>query len=534
MDIISYALRKKGMISAVSDYLDEHLTNPTDPPIDTSLSIAGAAADAKKTGDEISALKEDLSKLPAEIKGGSVAMAEQLDSNNRLIDQTPYIKRSTPTGAGNRIWLDKIVGASVSWNQLANVTDGKYVSTNAEPTLNTIKLYFRLQNQSTPYIYHETISSAKAVQTIVESTFTGLGEILHNGAQIQQKYAKNMNIVEGHKYLINLHFTSVDINTVGGVVVEDIMCIDLTLLLDFTIADHLYSLEQATTGAGVALFKQMFPEDYYAYDAGSIQSVTGLSAHKMRNADNDVIAEYALDPDETYRGVLKLVDNKIVADGDVKTPDGKIVRNYDIVNLGSIAWDYNGTRFSCTVSGIANSEGMSREKGICSKYARFDGSVTNAPDKSVIFGVVTDTTIYIKDSNYTDIPTFKTAMDDVYLVYKKATPTIEDSTPYQHLQICDPDGTEEFVSTGIAPVGHYSAYPENQVAKLDGLPKDFSTLIAPTEKTNTATRNYTAGSLLIIDNVLYKVTANIANGGTITVGTNVTATTLAEVIAALS
>lgn len=63
MDIISYALSKKGMQQSVSDYLDEHLTNPTDPPIDTSLSIAGAAADAKKTGDELSDLKEDLNEL---------------------------------------------------------------------------------------------------------------------------------------------------------------------------------------------------------------------------------------------------------------------------------------------------------------------------------------------------------------------------------------------------------------------------------------------------------------------------------------
>ena len=64
MDLITLALAKKqigqGIPAAVSDYLDEHLTNPTDPPIDTSLSIAGAAADAKKTGDELSDLKEEL------------------------------------------------------------------------------------------------------------------------------------------------------------------------------------------------------------------------------------------------------------------------------------------------------------------------------------------------------------------------------------------------------------------------------------------------------------------------------------------
>ena len=53
--------------TAVSAYLDEHLTNPTSPPVDTSLAIAGAAADAKKTGDEIGALKEGLSAISADL-----------------------------------------------------------------------------------------------------------------------------------------------------------------------------------------------------------------------------------------------------------------------------------------------------------------------------------------------------------------------------------------------------------------------------------------------------------------------------------
>lgn len=67
MDLFTLAICMKrigqGIPAAVSDYLSEHLTNPTNPPIDTSLAIAGAAADAKKTGDELSDLKEDLSEV---------------------------------------------------------------------------------------------------------------------------------------------------------------------------------------------------------------------------------------------------------------------------------------------------------------------------------------------------------------------------------------------------------------------------------------------------------------------------------------
>ena len=55
--------------TAVAAYLDEHLTNPTNPPVDTSLSISGAAADAKKTGDELSDLKEGLNAKASTVNG---------------------------------------------------------------------------------------------------------------------------------------------------------------------------------------------------------------------------------------------------------------------------------------------------------------------------------------------------------------------------------------------------------------------------------------------------------------------------------
>lgn len=50
---------------AVSDWADEHITVETGVVIDTSLSVAGAAADAKKTGDEIADLKSAIETLEA-------------------------------------------------------------------------------------------------------------------------------------------------------------------------------------------------------------------------------------------------------------------------------------------------------------------------------------------------------------------------------------------------------------------------------------------------------------------------------------
>lgn len=89
---------------------------------------------------------------------------------------------------------------------------------------------------------------------------------------------------------------------------------------------------------------------------------------------------------------------------------------------------------------------------------------------------------------------------------------------------------------GISPTIDSTLSQTNQAAdakavgdKID----EITLIIAPVETIYIATQNYTVGSLFIVNNILYKATANIANGGTITPNTNCTPTTLAEIIAAL-
>ena len=56
--------------------------------------------------------------------------------------------------------------------------------------------------------------------------------------------------------------------------------VDLTQLFGSTIADYIYSLEQATAGSGVNFFRKLFSKDYYAYNAGELISVK-TTAHKI-------------------------------------------------------------------------------------------------------------------------------------------------------------------------------------------------------------------------------------------------------------
>ena len=74
---IGGSVSPEDIATAVSAYLDEHLTNPTNPPVDTSLTIAGAAADSKETGKEINYLKNTLSNLGLSVVDGAINITYQ-------------------------------------------------------------------------------------------------------------------------------------------------------------------------------------------------------------------------------------------------------------------------------------------------------------------------------------------------------------------------------------------------------------------------------------------------------------------------
>lgn len=80
----------------------------------------------------------------------------------------------------------------------------------------------------------------------------------------------------------------------------------------------------------------------------------------------------------------------------------------------------------------------------------------------------------------------------------------------------------------------YGAYLETVKAHAEKLGDGILSAIAPLEQSYTASKNYIIGSYLFVGTKLYKVTAAIAEGGTITPDTNVTQTTVAEQLMALA
>ena len=448
------------------------------------LAVDSASGTRKVSGETVKALIDE--KIEAWAETGTVANANQLISKQGVVDHVPYFFRTSggSKDIGDRKY-EKLVGGSVGWNQLVNTGD----------TSVTVQ---------SGHKYYSVISGTKSIGS-------------SNGTAI---------------------------SVTGG---TDIV-IDLTLALGSTIADYLYTLEQATAGAGVAKLKSwgFCTKDYYAYDAGSMQSASaskmvtvGFNAYNPDTGKAHVVGgheyqitgaytalsldgttitpvsgkftpshdgeltvtggnasttcihlrwsgyrdgeyepyskhEYALDSDLVLRGIPKLDDNnELYYDGDTYESDGTVTRRYGIVDLGTLEW----------VNGSTSQSGVYRKMGplsdakfagdcLCAKYV----TVTAIDTYRVNLGIAINNNsaqVTVYDPSYSgasDIEAFKTAMSGVYLVYELATPTTETAEPFTNPQIVDDFGTEEYVTTGIVPVGHVTQYANNLRAKLEMAP----------------------------------------------------------------
>lgn len=129
MDIITLALAKKQIgkdtTKAVSDYLDEHLTNPTNPPLDTSLSIAGAAADSKATGDKLSELKEGFNDVVSSLDEHDILKLSDIPIGTWITGS--YINTNVATGV--TVGVSPVSNANYAHLIIPVVSGDKYTVT---------------------------------------------------------------------------------------------------------------------------------------------------------------------------------------------------------------------------------------------------------------------------------------------------------------------------------------------------------------------------------------------------------------------
>lgn len=393
---------------------------------------------------------------------------ELIVTTDNVITEDSGVYLNRQSGGGNRE-LDEIVGGSVVWNQLIP-KNNKSFSNSTTDTLNYLNL--RLRRYNSPYTPLKTweITQASKLSAIFTSdtSFSGVS-LVHVGSltNINAFVDNNFNIWANHKYMVSFNVTGADVTTVGGFSYTDFNIIDLTTVFGTTIADYIYSLEQATAGSGIAWLKSYgyLTEDYYGYTANKIESVS-VARHITRDSNDSVIGSYAINP-ITLRGIPKLnASNQLYYDGDRYEASGRVTRKYGVVDLGTLTWSYSNSRFNTTtaISDIKTSATDYSSFIICDKYEASQTPITTQDKDKTI--ATYNGYIYVKDSAYTNAATLKTAMSGVMLVYELATPTTESTSPFEANQIVDANGTEEYIDAGVEagtrdvaiPVGHETKY----------------------------------------------------------------------------
>lgn len=180
---------------------------------------------------------------------------------------------------------------------------------------------------------------------------------------------------------------------------------------------------------------------------------------------------YPLDSDLVLRGIPKLdTDNNLYYDGDIYEHDGKVTRKYEIVDLGTLTYITSPSHLftSNSLTAVVKKGHISAALShsiISAIYTEIDsnsitGPNSTNPSPNMTMALSSAGVLYFNNTSYNSIEDFKAAMSGVMLVYELATPTTDTADPFTDPQEVSPYGTEEYISTGIVPVGNETQYLE--------------------------------------------------------------------------
>ena len=186
---------------------------------------------------------------------------------------------------------------------------------------------------------------------------------------------------------------------------------------------------------------------------------------------------YPFDNSLTLRGIPKLdASNNLYYDGDEYTSDGKVKRKYGVYTIQASDVFLNNNEYTnISYAEIVNLPNMLWSLYKQCVHSKFGVGKRGYPfdDASYVGELLVSsstTRFWFGFAKGTTEEQMKSALDGTTIVYELATPTIETAEPFHNTQIVDDFGTEEFVSTGIVPVGHKTRYPANLRDKLQHLP----------------------------------------------------------------
>lgn len=176
--------------------------------------------------------------------------------------------RESPTTEDGTATLEKVVGHSVSVNQLFNVIN--YSNTNTD-SLDYVQLVGQLFNDTTlsKTLFSQTVTTTGKYANLftVENTATKI-KIKHSGSVLDLFMAdEDISFIVNHKYYLSLNLNGVNPSVVSGLQANKFMLMDLTLM----------NIDNLTTTAQVEewLVNNLGNIDYFTKTNGTLISFTG-------------------------------------------------------------------------------------------------------------------------------------------------------------------------------------------------------------------------------------------------------------------
>ena len=227
----------------------------------------------------------------------TVGNAKQVLGTVGVEDQTPYGFRTAggTVDIGDRENVKAIVGGTIAWNQQMREMSSTYYIADGSSTVSisdgvaTVTpsalyggIMARSNNLPTNIDGHKMLAVASVLSESMNPIITLNGmSTSPSGFTPSQNWQTiyiliNADATKNRMFRVRVN----DNSNFSAIYVKNCMAFDLTAMFGSTIADYIYSLEQATVGAGVAWFRKLFPKNYYAYNAGELMSVR-TNLHRM-------------------------------------------------------------------------------------------------------------------------------------------------------------------------------------------------------------------------------------------------------------
>ena len=256
----------------------------------------------KQTGSGMKLIPDHKAEADGYYPDMTVGNSEQLVSTVGVEDDAPYVFRTAGGSAdiGDRE-EDMLVGGTVCWNQLADnwqaydatrstVTKNGHtitqVITAGKSATNAFLYSIKTQAPNIIPLNHKVLMAADITTTLATTVGVELNGSRYYTVNLSANMKTKIGTVSNVAGVANAMLLFYPISAVNNVVSPDITIvydniqfIDLTQMFGTTIADYIYSLEQAHAGDGVAFFRKLFPKLYYEHNPGELISVNA-SAHK--------------------------------------------------------------------------------------------------------------------------------------------------------------------------------------------------------------------------------------------------------------